>query len=430
MPEPTPIKNGCLQGGNPNLYGGRDAIKALVMGTRPEEFGHVADGYLATSRLLTTAITTLGDAAARLVADGNWGGESAKAMLTRMNRLQTYLMALRDAVDRVPPSLQTVSQALTSAKERFEQETAPRNYYAMGSGSPDNGDGRAREFMTRLNGAFHNAHTALPDRLPWDAQLASPAPYLPPAERPVTPVSGGDLPYEDTVPVRSATQLAQSSGGRTPSYEPSPAAPPGGYQAAASAQAPASAGTGQLSGLTPGQGQAGGTPVGLAGTAPGSIPGTAPGAATAGAATAGGVPGAAAGVPGPYAGAGQPATAPPALTPATPSARPGLKSPAGEPAQSPAISPFRDPSTASAAQGAGPSVRPGSVPVVDGSWPAARPPATGADPAAPGMAGAPFLPFGGAAPQESRPAGRSTPARSADDDFFRPVIEAGPPVVG
>ncbi|AQZ65385.1 hypothetical protein BKM31_31545 [[Actinomadura] parvosata subsp. kistnae] len=429
MPEPTPIKNGCLQGGNPNLYGGRDAIKALVMGTRPEEFGHVADGYLATSRLLTTAITTLGDAAARLVADGNWGGESAKAMLTRMNRLQTYLMALRDAVDRVPPSLQTVSQALTSAKERFEQETAPHNYYAMGSGSPDNGDGRAKEFMTRLNSAFHNAHTALPDRLPWDAQLASPAPYLPPAERPATPVSGGDLPYEDTVPVRSATQLAQHSGGQATTapqpyqpagYQAAPGAQPPGGNLAASAQpptVPAPAGTGQLSGLTPGQGPG----QGQAGAAPGSVPGTTP---------AGGVPGSAAGVAGPYAGAGQPATAPPSLTPATPSARPGLKSPAGEPAHNPVVSPFRDPSTASAAQGAGPSVRPGSVPVVDGSWPATRPPATGAEPAAPGTAGAPFLPFGGAAPQESRPAGRATPARSADDDFFRPVIEAGPPVVG
>ncbi|NUT45188.1 MAG: hypothetical protein HOV86_34870, partial [Thermoactinospora sp.] len=104
MPEPKPIKDGCLQGGNAGGYGGREQIRALIMATRPDEFGPVADAYKATSELLGTAIEVLGDSAARLVADGNWGGESARAMLTRMNRLQVYLQALRGGVDDVPPS--------------------------------------------------------------------------------------------------------------------------------------------------------------------------------------------------------------------------------------------------------------------------------------------------------------------------------------
>ncbi|MGW3344378.1 hypothetical protein ACWDA3_13780 [Nonomuraea rubra] len=417
MPEPRQIKDGCLQGGNPALYGDRDAIKAQIMATGPEKFGPAVEGYQATARLLTTAITTLGDSAARLVADGNWGGESARAMLTRMNRLQAYLQSLRDAVNLVPPSLETVSQALASAKERFEQETEPRNYYAMGSGSPDNGDGRAREFMTRLNGAFHNAHTMLPDRLPWDARLASPAPYLPPPERAATPVQGGDLPYEDTVPARSAaTRLAQSSG-----YEAATAPAQPGPQVSNPVQQPptsgtpapaVTAGTGQLSSITPSQ-------AGTSGTTPGNVPGTYPG------------PGRPAARPNAF--TPVPAARPNALTPVPPPASTTRPAPTGKPIgtptvpeTAPVVSPIRDPYTASAAQGPGPSVRPGSVPVVDGSW--TRPLTAAAEPAAPGTGGMPFMPWGGAAPQDAQSTRHPAAARSADD-FFRPEIDPGIPVV-
>ncbi|TLF47372.1 hypothetical protein FE391_46195, partial [Nonomuraea sp. KC401] len=269
MPEPKPIRNGCLQGGNPAGYGGREEIRRMVMGTRPEEFGPVSDAYRSASELLTTTITTLGDSAARLVADGAWGGESARAMLARMKRLQTYLQALRDGVDTVPPSLETVSRELTSAKERFDQATEQRMYWVeasgMGAGQsmPANDpDADAREFMTKLNGAYHQAYEAMPDRLPWDADLASPAPYMPPSERVATPLGSGhgSPPYDGTA--AAATDLAA-----TPGSQPAPAGTPPG--APAGGQAPAN----------PGGTTAGGPPAGPAGAPPPAPTSTAAGPA-------------------------------------------------------------------------------------------------------------------------------------------------------
>lgn len=409
MPEPEPIKNGCLQGGNTNLYGNRDAIRVLIMGTRPEEFGPVADSYRKTADLLTTTITTLGDSAARLVADGNWGGESARAMLTRMNRLQAYLQSLRDGVNGVPPALDGASAALAKAKEKFDQTTKPVHAYAMGAGSTDpdepvnDPDGAARAFMTQLNGDLRNAHTALPDRLPWDAALASPAPYMPAVAPRTTATQGGDLPYENTTPVRSQrSELAQASGyqqtspssspGTSPAQSPVSTAPATGSTPALTVPVE----TGQLSAATPGTGQTAAT-----GTATQS-------------ASATGQPNA----------KGQQSGLPPAV--GTPVTTP-VTSPVTSPTNNRNTGRAADPYTRTAQESGGPSVRAGSVPVVDGSWNGSKPPASGGG--GTGTSGMPFMPMGGAAAPDNRSSSRPMTSKS-DDDFFRPDVDCGPPVVG
>ncbi|WP_345148611.1 hypothetical protein [Nonomuraea rubra] len=220
------------------------------------------------------------------------------------------------------------------------------------------------------------------------------------------------------MPARSATRLAQSSGyeAATPPTQPGPqastpaqAGPPAQQPPTSGTPAPAvTAGTGQLSSITPSQ-------AGTSGTTPGNVPGT-------------------------YPGPGRPAARPNAFTP-VPAAQPNTPTPASTtrpaptgkpigtptvPETAPVVSPIRDPYTTSAAQGPGPSVRPGSVPVVDGSW--TRPLTAAAEPAAPGTGGMPFMPWGGAAPQDAQSTRHPAAARSADD-FFRPEIDPGTPVV-
>ncbi|MEV6036662.1 hypothetical protein AB0L65_36310 [Nonomuraea sp. NPDC052116] len=410
MPQPQPIKHGCLQGGNVNAYGGREEIRRLVMGTGPEEFAPVVDAYKKTSQLLTDTIAALGDSAARLVADGNWGGESARAMLTRMNRLQAYLQSLRNGVDGVPPGLETVGRELASAKERFDKATEQQEYWVeasgMGAGSMEplnDPDADARAFMQQLNGVYQRAYTALPDALAWDPELASPAPYLPPPVGPASvPARSGDLPFESTVPVRSRTDLAG-----TPGHPLTPAGPLPGQAAVPGAPAGASPPTSLANwpGVPPAVG--GGQPA-PAGTAPPgalSPPGMAPTPAgrdprTTGTITAG--------------------TTRPPVNPG----RPGTNRPADPYQGRPA-----DPGTSAAQEPSGPSVRPGSVPVVDGSWPPARSPVAGAEPGATAAGGVPFLPMGGPG-DGGQNARRSTTAKNADDDFFRPEVVHGPPVVG
>ncbi|MFC4006059.1 hypothetical protein ACFOY2_02415 [Nonomuraea purpurea] len=413
MPEPRPIKEGCLQGGNPNAYGGREQIRGLVMGTRPDEFGPVADAYRQTSRLLTETIAALRESAGRLVADGNWGGESARAMLTRMNRIQSYLQALRGGVDGVPLSLENVSRELVSAKERFDQATEQRtrNVYAMGSGGEipvNDADEDARQFMVRLNGVFHNAHAELPDRLPWDAALASQAPYLPPdGPAPTPPVRGGDLPFEDTAPVRPTTDLAASPGYQATSAGPLPGASttPGAIPPAAAPAPPVTTAP----------------PVGVP-TPPsaGRPPGTTSTASAPNAQQPNGDPRNARQPIGPV-------HTPPPGVPAPPQGRSPIEQaapPAGR----------RDPDVATAQQAraseSGPSVRPGSVPVVDASWPATGPAPAGAERATTGGTGMPFMPMGGMAGQENQTGRRTGNARGGGDDFFRPAVDCGPPVVG
>ncbi|TDE49727.1 hypothetical protein E1295_20135 [Nonomuraea mesophila] len=90
----------------------------------------------------------------------------------------------------------------------------------------------------------------------------------------------------------------------------------------------------------------------------------------------------------------------------------------------------RDPArTRSVAAETGPSVRPGTVPVVGASPSPAVTPAGAREPGVTASGGVPFMPMGGAVPQDGR-AGRRSLAPKGDDDFFRPAIDSGPPVVG
>ncbi|MFG1696178.1 hypothetical protein [Nonomuraea sp. NPDC049309] len=439
MPEPRPIKNGCLQGGNPHQYGGRDAIRTLIMGTRPEEFEPVAAAYRQTAELLTTTITTLGDSAARLVADGDWGGDSARAMLTRMNRLQTYLQALRDRLQEIPPSLAGVAQELATAKEQFDQATAPRTYYAMGAGSTDPGhptndpDEAARAFITRLNGAFHTAHAALPDRLPWDAELARTASSRQPAAG-----DGGDRGDrgdrgdggygglgENTTPLRLGTELAGTAGSPQTAQGTVPGTPPPGTPPA----------TGAVPGAVP--------PAAAPGPGPAGTPVTATPSGHLGTTYLTGrsdlvqpLPAGPDGQPGAAENARQPqsarptAVAPPAAVPLTMRTTP-VAQPVAQPIDGPErqIPTGRDTFTAQ-----GPSVRPGSVPVVGGSPSAGLPAGTGGHGAAgaagaAGAGGVPFLPMAAGAPLD-RQGQRRPGTQRADDDFFRPAADTPPPVVG
>lgn len=426
MPQPQPIKHGCLQGGNVNAYGGREEIRRLVMGTAPEEFAPVVDAYKKTSQLLTDTIAALGDSAARLVADGNWGGESARAMLTRMNRLQAYLQSLRNGVDGVPPALETVGGELASAKERFDKATEQQEYWVeasgMGAGSMEplnDPDADARAFMQQLNGVYQRAYTAMPDALAWDPELASPAPYLPSPVAPVSaPAPGGDLPFESTVPVRSRTDLAG-----TPGHPLTPAGPLPGQAAVPGAPAGASPPTSLVNwpGVPPAVGGGQPAPAGLL-PSPGTTP-SGNSARTTGTTPAGTTP---AGTTRPPGDPRSPGT----NRPSDPN-RPADRNRPSDPFQSRAADPYQSPGTSAAQEPrpSGPSVRPGSVPVVDGSWPPARSPVAGAEPGATASGGMPFLPMGGS-PDGGQNARRSTASKSADDDFFRPEVVHGPPVVG
>jgi hypothetical protein len=418
VPQPKPIKEGCLQGGDPHAYGGREAIRALVMGTRPEEFQTAADSYDTVSELLTTTIATLGDSAARLVADGSWSGESARAMLTRMNRLQAYLQSLRGSLEAIPPGLANVGRELTSAKERFDETTAQRTrqVYAMGTGGEvpvNDPDEDARQFMVRLNGVFHQAHADLPDRLPWDAELASPAPPLPSSERTPTPVQSRGLPFEDTVPARSSTGLAATPGGDTPPSTGN--GQPGGAMSETtlvSAQSPGTPGDARPSAM-PGLPAATGSPM-----TPTQAMGT----------PAMGTPVTGTPVTGtPQQPAGNRSGQPTGLSPA-PTSGPAPPRQGDTPADRVVgrEDQFRD---VSLVQDTGPSVRPGSVPIVDGSWPETRSPGSGGHaPGAPTAGGMPFMPMGGMAPIESQ-AGRRTFTSESGDDLFRPATDGGVPVV-
>ncbi|SEF80280.1 hypothetical protein SAMN05444920_101705 [Nonomuraea solani] len=427
MPEPVPIKDSGLPAGDVSSYGDRDRIKQRIEQAKPGEFQPVMDAYGAASTELTEAIGALAGYAANLVADGNWGGESARAMLTRMNRLQTYMRSLRDGLNALPPGLRTVRDALVTAQRDFEGATALRGDWTeagpgYGQMTYNDPDQEARTFMAALNPSYHAGHDAMPQRLPWDEVLASPEPYMPPIERPPAPVRGNDLPYGDT----SRSGLAETSGpaaagsqsgtstaaapgspaqptpGPTPGSAPGPtpqtpppAAPP---PVTAAPPVPAPGGTGLLSGTTPGQTGAArpGTPV----TTP---PGTAPPGTTD---------------------ADRPKS--PVPTPAaTPTARRDSAPTSGQPTGNPYTT------TAQEAASQGPSVRPGSVPVVDGSWPATRSPVAGAQPGTTGMAGMPFMPMGGGIPQDGQSAARRpVTSKSRDDDFFQPDVDHGPPVVG
>lgn len=419
MPGPEPIKDGCLSGGNVDAYGGVAEIRRMVMGTMPEEFGPVAESYKSTSKLLTDTIESLRESAVRLVADGNWGGESARAMLSRMSRLQAYLQALRGEVDRVPPSLERVSRELAVAREAFDKATEQETMYVdagMGGGVVPVGDPDedARRFMRTLNGHFQEAYEAMPERLPWDAELASPVPYMPPPERAPSEPQGDRLQFEDTMPIRQArTDLAGTAGYQPPAASPAQAAaPPGGSPAAVPLPTPP-LGNASLTGVS----TAGGPP---SGTANGLLPGTPPpDIPTAGAPTPGGA------APGrgvqPHAGV------PPTVATSPPPGQNRSPSRLAGPAAGAPHDPY---ATSRAAADTGPSVRPGSVPVVDGSWPATRPIAGGGEPGPTAAGGAPFMPMGGMAPHEGQAGGRSKARKGGDDDFFRPAADGGPPVVG
>jgi hypothetical protein len=80
----------------------------------------------------------------------------------------------------------------------------------------------------------------------------------------------------------------------------------------------------------------------------------------------------------------------------------------------------------------GPSVRPGVVPVVDGTWPVTRTASSGGPTgAAAGTGGMPFMPMGGGPTgYEGAPAAHRTVAPPPDESgLFRPAYDPGRPVV-
>jgi len=80
----------------------------------------------------------------------------------------------------------------------------------------------------------------------------------------------------------------------------------------------------------------------------------------------------------------------------------------------------------------GPSMRPGVVPVVDGTWPLTRTASSGGPTgAAAGAGGMPFMPMGGGpAGYEGAPAAhRTAPPPPDDSGLFRPAYDPGQPVV-
>ncbi|MEU4226881.1 hypothetical protein AB0F17_21490 [Nonomuraea sp. NPDC026600] len=437
MGEPRPIKEGALPAGAPESYGGRDSIRRLIMSTRPEEFGGVADAYRSAGTLLDQTIKELTTYASRLVADGNWGGESARAMLGRMARVQSYLGTLRSQIGDIPPSVQRAARELATAKETFEQATQEQ-YYTVDTGSyisrelGNDPDADAQRFLAELNDRLADAHGTLPARLPWDADLASSAPYLPvPVVRDSTP---GGVEFPDQESTRPVARLASVDRAASPISVTPPAT------ASTPAIAPTSTSAALLAASVPGTA----TPPTL-GTTPGQVPGLIT--------STGGTPSVA--TPTGY----PPATGP---TPTGLTAQPrrsptgtGIRQSDGTPSdQTPSdhTRPDRtssDPTRSVLDEGppgtdqartplggvpheTGPSVRPGVVPVVDGTWPVTRTASSGGPTgAAAGTGGMPFMPMGGGPTgYEGAPAAHRTVAPPPDDSgLFRPAYDPGQPVV-
>ncbi|MEV6153232.1 hypothetical protein AB0L53_23080 [Nonomuraea sp. NPDC052129] len=437
MGEPKPIKEGALPADAPESYGGRDSIRRLIMSTRPEEFGGVADAYQSAGTLLDQTIKELSQYASRLVADGNWGGESARAMLGRMARVQSYLGTLRSQIGDIPSSVQQASRELATAKEQFESATQEQ-YATVDTGSyisrelSNDPDAEARRFLADLNGRLRDAHGILPERLPWDADLASSAPYLPtPVVRDSTPTGGG-INLEST---RPAARLASVDPAASPIAPGSPATPQTALGAPLASAVPGTA-----------------TPPTL-GTTPGQVPGLIT--------STGGTPSVAQLTGYPPTTGTQPTTTEPtrSLTGTrtdaartdptrtdnprtdserTDSARTGdpyrsspMRSVLDQSHESPIADQARSP-LGGLPRETGPSVRPGVVPVVDGTWPATQPTSSGGPTgAAAGTGGMPFMPMGGGpAGYEGAPvAHRTAPPPLDEPGLFRPAYDPGQPVV-
>ncbi|MFC7723028.1 WXG100 family type VII secretion target [Nonomuraea recticatena] len=147
----------------------------------PEEFSTVAHAYQSTAALLGDTVKRLKDYATRLVSDGDWGGESARAMLGRMALLQEYLHSLQAGLTHIPDALEMAGGELSVAKEKFDKATE-QQYVTVDAGATvsaefvNDPNADAREFMRQLNGRLAEAHRKFPERLPWDAELASAAP--------------------------------------------------------------------------------------------------------------------------------------------------------------------------------------------------------------------------------------------------------------
>ncbi|MEV1240388.1 hypothetical protein ACIBO2_03940 [Nonomuraea sp. NPDC050022] len=440
MGEPKPIKEGALPAGAPESYGGRDSIRRLIMSTRPEEFGGVADAYQSAGTLLDQTIKELSQYASRLVADGNWGGESARAMLGRMARVQSYLGTLRSQIGDIPSSVQQASRELATAKEQFEPATQEQ-YATVDTGSyisrelSNDPDADARRFLSDLNGRLRDAHEILPERLPWDADLASSAPYLPtPVVRDSTPTGGG-IDLESTRPVARLASV-------DPARSPISAAPQTGPLASAvpGTAAPPILGTtpGQVPGLIT---STGGTPsvAQLTGYPP--TTGTQPTTSEPTRSLTGTRPDTARNDPtrtGPTR-TGPTRTGPTRTdNPRTDSERTGdpyrsgpMRSALDVLDESPIADQARSP-LGGLPRETGPSVRPGVVPVVDGTWPATNPTSSGGPTgAAAGTGGMPFMPMGGGpAGYEGAPvAHRTAPPPPDEPGLFRPAYDPGQPVV-
>ncbi|MEU7853380.1 hypothetical protein [Nonomuraea sp. NPDC049141] len=438
MGEPKPIKEGALPAGAPESYGGRDSIRRLVMSTRPEEFGGVADAYRSTGTLLDQTIKELTTYASRLVADGNWGGESARAMLGRMARVQSYLGTLRSQIGDIPPSVQQAGRELATAKEKFEQATQEQ-YYTVDTGSyisrelGNDPDADAQRFLAELNGRLADAHGTLPARLPWDPDLAAGAPYMPaPVVRDSTPVGGG-IEFPDQESTRPVARLASVDRAASPIS----VTPPANASTPAVPLASSVPGTAALPTL---------------GTTPGQVPGLI--TSTAGTPSVDqptGYPP----TTGPTSTGLQPVTAEPRRSPTGTGTRQSVRTPSdpmrsdrtpsdhmssdstrsvldeGPPGTKPTSDQARTP-LGSVPHETGPSVRPGVVPVVDGTWPATRTASSGGPTgAAAGTGGMPFMPMGGGPTgYEGASAAHRTVAPPPDDSgLFRPAYDPGQPVV-
>ncbi|MBT2230306.1 WXG100 family type VII secretion target [Nonomuraea sp. NEAU-A123] len=441
MGEPKPIKEGALPASAPESYGGRDSIRRLVMSTRPEEFGGVADAYQSAGTLLDQTIKELTTYASRLVADGNWGGESARAMLGRMARVQSYLGTLRSQIGDIPPSVQQAARELATAKETFEQATQEQ-YYTVDTGSyisrelGNDPDADAQRFLAELNGRLADAHGTLPARLPWDADLASSAPYLPaPVVRDSTPVGGG-IEFPDQESTRPVARLASVDRAASPTSvtPPAIASTPAAPLAASvpGTAAPPTLGTtpGQVPGLitstsgTPLMAQPTGYPPTTGLTPTGLPPVTAePRRSPTGTRRSDGTP------------SDQPLsdrTRPDrTLSDRTSSDPTRSVLDEGPPGTRPTSDQARTP-LGSVPHETGPSVRPGVVPVVDGTWPVTRTASSGGPTGAvAGTGGMPFMPMGGGPTgYEGAPAAHRTVAPPPDDSgLFRPAYDPGQPVV-
>ncbi|WP_219470218.1 hypothetical protein [Nonomuraea rhizosphaerae] len=456
MGEPKPIKLGPLPEGAPRTYGGRDAIRDLLAHTRPEEFGGVADTFRASGNLLTQTINDLTKYAERLVADDNWGGESARAMLGRMSQVQAYLSTLRDQITWIGPSINKVGSDLATAKQNFEDATKPI-WEPIDSGSPvnpdiaspgpskmvNNPDADAQRFMAELNNKIKDAYRSMPEALAWDAALASGAPYMPePEEHDSTPPDDG-ITYDDEQPTRPITHLTGDTSAVPPAAKAAPVTTlPAGVPAGAPAPgAPVTATPVPATGPAPavvGTATADPARSSLVSMAPTSV-GTAPQKVVGELAPTRGGPSAT------HVGS-VPATIglePVATEPAHTEARrlePTRSAPDAAPTHSTLDDQPRrngpDQVRGPIQETGGPSVRPGVVPVVDGSWTAVGRPGTAGGPtgAVTGMGGGmPFMPMAGAGvagDYDSAFAPHRAAVRQPDDSsLFRPAHEPGQSVV-